>query len=447
MSTIDRRTFMRGIAAIGGIAAIRGLPVHAAPMGDSGISWALRQLSNRGELVPTPANNTGEVLLALPRGFQYNVFGKTGSTMADSRLTPRAHDGMASFSVGGKIRLVRNHEIGSRVTAPLGDPALAYDPLAGGGTTTLEIDPVSRDLVASWVSLSGTIRNCAGGETPWGSWISCEETNVGPRRGFTKIHGYNFEVPAAATGEVIAEPLPAMGLFYHEAVAVDPATGIVYQTEDLDPSGIYRFVPDTPGSLKAGKLQMLAVAGKPGYDTRTGQKANQVLPISWVDIADPNPVATYETDVLAVYKQGLALGGATFSRGEGMWYANGNIYFACSSGGDLGLGQIWELRVRGRLAGTMRMMYESTGSDVLDSPDNITVSPRGGFIVICEDGDGDQYVRILTRDGSQIVNFAKNIVPGFETREFAGATFSSDGDTLFVNIQTPGLTFAIWGAW
>lgn len=446
MSKISRRNFLRTTALVGGTLGLQSLAARTSLAHDS---LALQRIASFGDLVPTPANNTGEMLLALPQGFQYNVFGKTGSIMSDGRPTPRSHDGMAAFMVGDKIRLVRNHERSSAAVPEvlIGDPALAYDRLAAGGTTTLVVDPTTRELVSDFVSSSGTIRNCAGGLTPWGSWLTCEETNWGPARGFEKIHGYVFEVPAAADGEVKAEPLAALGLFYHEAVAVDPATGIVYQTEDLNPGGIYRFVPDTPGSLQSGRLQMLAIQGQPQYDTRTGQTVNELLPIEWIDIPNPNPVDVYETDILNVYKQGLALGGATFDRPEGMWYSNGSIFFDCTSGGDARQGQVWELRVRGPLAGYMRLMYESPDSAILDNPDNLCVSPGGAYLVLCEDGGGDQFLRILSRDGSRIHPFAKNIVPGFESREFAGACFSPSGDTLFVNIQTPGLTFAIWGAW
>jgi secreted PhoX family phosphatase len=190
---------------------------------------------------------------------------------------------------------------------------------------------------------------------------------------------------------------------------------------------------------------MLRVIGKPQYDTRTGQKLGQKLKIDWVPIADPDP-ANAEADALAVYKQGLALGGATFSRLEGAWWGNNRIYFHATDGGDLGLGQVWELNPFGASdKAHLTLLYESRDPARLEAPDNITVSPRGG-IAICEDGDGDQYVRGLTQRG-EIFDFALNVHPGFTDSEFAGATFSPDGETLFVNIQSPGVTFAIWGPW
>ncbi len=125
-----------------------------------------------------------------------------------------------------------------------------------------------------------------------------------------------------------------MGRFVHEAIAVDPRTGIVYLTEDIGTAGFYRFIPRKRGKLEAGgQLQMLAIEGQPKYDTRIGQKTNVALPVSWVDIANPDPPEA-EMDNVAVYKQGLAAGGATFRRLEGCLAGNGRIYFTSTSGGD-----------------------------------------------------------------------------------------------------------------
>jgi secreted PhoX family phosphatase len=186
------------------------------------------------------------------------------------------------------------------------------------------------------------------------------------------------------------------------------------------------------------------VKDQPNYDTRKGQKVNEPLRVTWVDIEDPDP-ANAETDSLAVYKQGAAKGGAVFTRLEGAWYGNGSIYFISTNGGQAGAGQVWQYKARGRASGVLSLLFESPNATVLDSPDNICVAPGGG-LCLCEDGDGEQYVRGLTPRG-RIFNFARNIVPSFDTSEFAGATFSPDGETLFVNIQTPGITLAIWGPW
>src|SRR5688500_8592347 len=209
--------------------------------------------------------------------------------MTDGSLTPSNPDGMAAFAVDGRIRLVRNHEIsdqGLRISLS----APYYDLLARGGVTILELDPFTNQVLRDFVALSGTVRNCSGGTTPWGSWISCEETTTGSFAGFPRPHGYCFEVPASANDAVPAVPLRAMGRFLHEAVAVDPATGIVYLTEDRPEAGLYRFVPDRPGQLAAGGiLQMLAIRERPRYDTRHGQVRGVRLPVEWVDIGNPDP--------------------------------------------------------------------------------------------------------------------------------------------------------------
>lgn len=400
-----------------------------------------------GELKPTVANNTGETLLTLPEGFEYNAFGKTGSSMSDGIATPAAHDGMAAFEDReGNIRLVRNHELAHSTPRQAIDVLRAYDPTQAGGTTTVVIDPSTRLPIREFLSLSGTAVNCAGGPTPWGSWLSCEETVIGTTAGFAKPHGYVFEVPSKANRPAAPIPIKAMGRFVHEAIAVDPNTGIVYETEDRNPAcGFYRYIPNRPGKLTAGgRLQMLAIKGAPNYDTRTNQTINQPLRVTWVDIDDPDP-ANAESDPLAVFKQGQAKGGALFTRLEGCWSGNGAIYFNSTNGGNVRLGQVWEYRPRGVSGGQLSLLFESPGASVLDAPDNICVAPGGGLL-LCEDGGGDQFLRGLTPHG-KIFDFAQNIVPGFANREFAGATFSPDGETLFVNIQTPGITFAIWGPW
>lgn len=455
---MKRRSFLYQSTIAGGALAFQGLIACAEFPSRYGSLVATKGSGAYGPIEAKKSNNTGEALIALPAGFQYTVLCKTGAKMSDGHATPRAHDGMAAFRHKGKIRLVRNHEINNRVGKPdvcIGKKDHAYDPLAGGGTATLTIDPKTRELISDYISLCGTLQNCAGGPTPWGSWITCEETILGKTTiktqqgqslgGFEQNHGYCFDVPALSDRPASPIPLKQMGRFVHEAIAVDPKSGIVYLTEDIGSAGFYRFLPNRKEKLaEGGQLQMLAVKGKPEYDARIGQKVGAKIPVVWVDIANPDPPEA-DSDPLAVYKQGKAKGGATFTRLEGCWYGDKRIFFTSTSGGDKRLGQVWEYQPEGKTEGTLILLFESPGPEVLDMPDNITVSPRGG-LVVCEDGSKEEYIRGLTRDG-RIFDFAKNIVPGFEQNEFAGATFSPDGDTLFVNIQTPGITFAIWGPW
>jgi secreted PhoX family phosphatase len=325
-----------------------------------------------GDLVPTASENTGEVLLELPPGFKYNVLIRTGNIMTDGRAFPSSADGMGAFDFNGVVRLVCNHE---RTTGPaIG--ALPYDAKAGGGTTTLTFNPATRLLTQSFVSSSGHVRNCAGGTTPWGTWLTAEESNARPSTTLNRQHGYIFEIPAFANVETEAAPLKNLGLHYPEAAVVDPKTSIVYITSDRGPCGLFRFVPETFGKLDGpGRVQMLAIKDSPNYDTRLGQKTKVKLPVSWVDIEDPSNETAYAADSLYTYKQGLAKGGATFSRGEGAWMGRNSVFFACSNGGDADM---------------------------------------------------------------------KNVYPGQEGSEWAGACFSPDGKTLFANLQGAGAVFAIW---
>ena len=412
--------------------------------------------------------------LDLPPGFSYTRFSLTGDIMSDGFRVPAAHDGMGAFAVEGdpdRCILIRNHEvkIGQEDMGPFADPhgpghALSdtqiYDrtllgqPL-GGGTTTLIYNLMTRQLERSWLSLAGTERNCSGGTTPWGSWLTCEESRKVAGDGGQKDHGYVFEVPASAQSPVEAVPLKDMGRFNHEAVAVDPATSIVYQTEDEARSLIYRFLPNQPGRLAAGgRLQALCLANQASADTRNWgevSRLSQGVPfaVRWIDMDD----VTSPNGDLA--ERGHRAGAALFARGEGLAWAEdggrGSVYFACTSGGPAHCGQIWKY-IPSAFEGTDReadapgqlvLHFESPARSTLDMCDNIVASPWG-HLVICEDGHDEQFVRGLTADGG-LYKIARNPDPA--NSEFAGACFAPDGQTLFVNVQRPGVTYAITGPW
>lgn len=455
--TSDRRSFLRQSSALLLAPSLSGLVACSKEVarGDSGSAPPIRRAGlgegGYGELVEAGPE------LALPAGFSYSVVSRGGVPMADGTPTPGAFDGMATFALpNGNVRLIRNHENRDLpFTASLkGKPETAYDRKAGACVTTLELQ-LSADgtptLVKDFISLNGTSINCAGGPTPWGSWLTCEETTEGKQIGWEQEHGYIFEIPASAEGPVEAVPLKAMGRFVHEAVAVDPETGIVYETEDRQIAGFYRFIPREKGVLRAGgRLEMLAIAGRENYDTADGQRVGVDLPVTWVEIRNPDPGALWGEDN-NVFAQGFTRGGARFSRLEGCWYGDRSIYFHATNGGDARLGQVWRYRPGSTAAdgGTLTLIFESPSREVLNAPDNITVSPRGG-IVICEDNEAP-LVRGLTKDGA-IFDVAKNLV---NPTEFAGACFSPDGRVLFVNIMGStvdagphqGYTLAIRGPW
>ncbi len=420
MTQIDRRRFLASTAMAFAALSASGCRTR---------SRAVASAPGYGPLRPDPAG-----LLDLPQGFTYRVISQLGETMSDGFRVPDAADGMGCFDLGGgKLALVRNHELrlGQDDGGYVGP---AFD-RAPGGTTTILLDAHSLAVERQFRSLGGTIRNCAGGVTPWGSWLTCEEdvTNAGTRT--SQDHGWVFEVPAAATGPVDPVPLKAMGRFNHEAACVDPATGIVYMTEDRSDGLLYRFLPDVPGRLAAGG-ELHALAPADGHSAAE-LAAGSTLPVRWMKLDDVQE----PTDDLRL--RAAAVGALTFKRGEGIHMGQSELYFTCTSGGAAGLGQIMRLRLD-EDDPTVEVFFESTDPNQFNYGDNLTIAPNG-HLIVCEDqytSVVDNHLRGITPEGRPYP-LAKVRVQ----TEPAGACFSPDGKVLFVNLYSPAKTLAITGPW
>lgn len=468
---MNRRRFLQSTAAISaGFVGLRQL-VHGPTQASAQSAESLPVAEGFGPLVKDP-----DGVFDLPEGFTYKVISKAGEKMDDGLFVPSLHDGMAAFlGEGGKTILVRNHECDyaparrgafgwKRELMHLVPREKFYDAGYGvtpalGGTTTVVYDTRTQRVEKHFLSLAGTVRNCAGGPTPWNSWITCEETVQTVNDHCEKEHGYAFEVPASAdSGLADPVPLKAMGRFRHEAVAVDPHTHIVYQTEDIDEGLIYRFIPNERGKLhKGGKLQALAIVEQPSRDTRNWRKDDyddgaadapiplgDVMDVRWIDMDDP------ESPNDDLRKVGFNNGAAKFARGEGMFYGHQSIFFVCTTGGQARFGQVWRYvpsRFEGtpdeeRFPGRLELFVEPNDGQLINMADNITVSPWGDLL-LCEDGGGTDRLCGVTPEG-KIYHFGFNRM---SNDELAGICFSPDGSTAFVNIQGAGITLAITGPW
>ena len=501
---LSRRQMIKGSAAavaIGAIGSLGGLYARQARAA-AGESVRLAPVPGPyGALAPVADRTTGLPLLQLPPGFSYQSFGWTGDRMEDGQACPGRHDGMAMMTGPGRsglhavrrgrgpeMALIRNHEVGGGT--PILAPAM-YDTgdlgngqTAGGGTTTLFWrDGAFTGMVAS---LGGTLVNCAGGLTPWGTWLTCEEIKTDQVSSTGRCHGYVFEVHPDAS-RTTGRPLVQMGRFSHEAVAVDPRSNVIYLTEDdRNKSALYRFIPydrlRRNGALEnGGRLQAARVRGRPNADLTVASIGDEFV-LDWVDVADPDlgpilapagfPDITAGETLSGPFAQAWTEGALRMARGEGIWYSDGKMFIVDTATGvdsrgrkGRGNGAVWVLDLATQ---RLRALFVSGHQLAAHNPDNITVSPRGG-LVLCEDGGlspdtygpGSRLIG-LTRGGesfylgknnveltsTQIERADKRVPEGdYRSSEFCGACWDPSGSTLFVNLQSPGITVAITGPW
>jgi uncharacterized protein len=531
-SRFGRRRFL-GLSAAAGAAVLA--PASLDLVLASIVHGATRSARGYGPLVPDPKQ-----LLDLPAGFSYRAFStamygapnheRFGMKLTNGDPVPPLHDGMAAFRIKrGITALVRNHEIDVGMSEPV-DPLRMrpYDPLGTGGTTTLWINEQD-ELLNSFASLSGTFRNCAGGATPWDTWLTAEECTYlpGPEDpvnhdltpNVQKRHGYVFEVDARAEELVDPIPIVAMGRFYHEALCIDPKSGFVYLSEDRDDGLLYRFRPDviladvkgplemTAGDLaKGGVLEALRIVERPSARTQNWAEdlavatpadsvfarcqtratentklfgsmpssehvaVGRPFKVAWVRIPNIDPDMDMERDpddplrspevaaaeaaepgrrgnlyertaATSTRAQGQKLGAAQFARGEGMHFDSTKraVYLCCTNGGPARAGQVWRLDV---VKNELTLVVEPNDRALLDGPDNLCVAPNGD-VIVAEDGCDEDRLVGLTSKGT-LYPLARNAI---NRSELAGVCFGPDGETMFVNLQNPGITFAIRGPW
>lgn len=452
--TVDRRTVVKGLASTSA-AAIWGSPLlRAAPVGAAanGAPAPFRfPAGGYGPLVADPAG-----VMDLPAGFRYVELSAADHTLLDDGTPcPTRPDAMGSFVTGRATVVACNHELGrdEGVRVPMRDgerPVATYDPNGNGGVTLIAMTTAGMATSHRPV-LAGTLRNCAGGVTPWGTWLTCEETEATVEG---VPHGYVFEVDPIGR-RTQAVPFKAMGRFSHEAAAVDPRTSEVYLTEDNGGNALlYRFDPTDRsrryGSLsRGGSLSAMRVPGVRNF-AEINAVGTTINGVGWT----PTPAAVGEAVPQDSVDLRQRFPDETITRGqklEGAWWFDGALTFVSSYNDSVSRP---ELRHEGQVfrydpkAATLTLVAylpvggrDTVAQENLSSPDNVSVSKFGG-VLWCEDGTDPNRIGAIGADGEPFC-LGRNREKG----ELCGTHFSPDGRWLFVNQQVVGRALAITGAW
>lgn len=436
---INRRTLLRrsgqlglGVSLFGSVSGLLVAPPATA-------AAAGQNFSGYGPLVDDP-----DGMLALPDGFSYRVVTEAGRTRTyDDDPSPGIHDGAAAFAAeDGDVLVVLNHEVRG---GPDDDGAvphtagLVFRDDAGGGVTIIKTTTEGEPLWET-VGVAGTSTNCAGGVTPWDTWLTCEETE-------DDGHGWVFEVdPHDLDANQDPEPITTLGRFRHEALCIDPDELTIYLTEDADgPNGtVYRWSPPSGFRGRRGELKQLATDdgelaamsctaadGSLIDDLAQAEEVDTVYAVNWVPVddraAENGPLRSAEGITRA-------------AKLEGAWWSEGGAWVV-SSFADSHRGQIWFYDPGESTLRLTTVFAAEAAGETVEAPDNIVAAPYGGLIV-STDGDGDNHLAGVTADGT-----AYPIARSQMGSEFTGPTFSPDGAVLFAGIQKPGVLFAITGPW